>query len=400
VASSKGIGEQIGDAVEDALNNQDFSKIQDMVMKGADLAARGIGEGVAQAAETSRRAYESFQRAQTEMRTQEEIERVTSTRFVDTSSDKVAGGLMTALGTVFALGFGFGALVTLLGAVLVPTGILNITTIALFVLTGASVGVAVAGIRRLGLIKRFTSYRKAIGTTESISLDSLSQRASSPENVIEKDIPKMLDKGMFLQGHLDRDTETLFLTESSFQEFQQRKEEAARERQRENLKQKAAGQQSKERPLTSAERERLDEGHELLQQIEARIPDLSDNVQKRTQAIHVVAKSILERAEQDPDAIENLDQLVDYYLPLTIKLLGTYTELAAQPIQSESIAKSRQEIEKTLDTLVHAFAKLHDSLFRDMTWDVSTDISVLNAVLAQDGLTDDPFENKAGDNHE
>ena len=46
----------------------------------------------------------------------------------------------------------------------------------------------------------------------------------------------------------------------------------------------------------------------------------------------------------------------------------------------------RHEIEATLDTLNVAFEKILDSLFQDTAWDVSSDISVLNTVLAQEGL--------------
>ena len=52
----------------------------------------------------------------------------------------------------------------------------------------------------------------------------------------------------------------------------------------------------------------------------------------------------------------------------------------------------RVEIEKTLDTLNAAFEKLLDSLFQDTAWNVSADISVLNTMLAQEGLTKDDFK--------
>ena len=50
---------------------------------------------------------------------------------------------------------------------------------------------------------------------------------------------------------------------------------------------------------------------------------------------------------------------------------------------------SKKEIEKTLDTLNRAFEKLLDDLFQETAWDVSTDISVLHTMLAQEGLTED-----------
>ena len=38
-----------------------------------------------------------------------------------------------------------------------------------------------------------------------------------------------------------------------------------------------------------------------------------------------------------------------------------------------------------------AFAKLLDSVFKDTAWDVSSDISVLHTMLAQEGLTKGDF---------
>ena len=52
------------------------------------------------------------------------------------------------------------------------------------------------------------------------------------------------------------------------------------------------------------------------------------------------------------------------------------------------------EIEKTIDTLNTAFEKLLDDLFQDTSWDVSSDISVLEMMLAQDGLTEDGLKKK------
>ena len=58
-------------------------------------------------------------------------------------------------------------------------------------------------------------------------------------------------------------------------------------------------------------------------------------------------------------------------------------------MQGENIQASKKEIEATLDTLNLAFEKLLDDLFRDSAMDVSSDISVLNTLLAQEGLTED-----------
>ena len=51
----------------------------------------------------------------------------------------------------------------------------------------------------------------------------------------------------------------------------------------------------------------------------------------------------------------------------------------------------KKEIEDTLDTLNIAFEKLLDDLFQETAWDVSSDISVLKTMLAQEGLTKNDF---------
>ena len=98
---------------------------------------------------------------------------------------------------------------------------------------------------------------------------------------------------------------------------------------------------------------------------------------------------IFERAQGHPEIVPDLKKLMDYYLPMTVKLLNAYADMDAQPVQGETIRSSKKEIEATLDTLNLAFEKLLDDLFEDTAMDVSSDISVLNTLLAQEGLTDD-----------
>ena len=39
-----------------------------------------------------------------------------------------------------------------------------------------------------------------------------------------------------------------------------------------------------------------------------------------------------------------------------------------------------------------AFEKILDSIFQNEAWDISSDISVLHTILAQEGLTRDDFQ--------
>lgn len=52
----------------------------------------------------------------------------------------------------------------------------------------------------------------------------------------------------------------------------------------------------------------------------------------------------------------------------------------------------QKEIERMLDDINQAFEKMFDKLFEDDAMDISTDISVLSMMLAQEGLLEDEFK--------
>ena len=104
-----------------------------------------------------------------------------------------------------------------------------------------------------------------------------------------------------------------------------------------------------------------------------------------------LVKKIFERIEQHPEQVDDIRRLLKYYLPTTVKLLQAYAELESQSVDTETIQNSKKEIEATLDTLNEAFEKMLDGLFQDTAWDVSSDISVLHTMLAQEGLTKNDF---------
>ena len=77
---------------------------------------------------------------------------------------------------------------------------------------------------------------------------------------------------------------------------------------------------------------------------------------------------------------------MDYYLPSAIKLVKSYQDFEAQP-ETATVSKAKDEILATLDVINTAFETLLDGLYQEDAMDVSTDISVLKTMLAQEGLT-------------
>ena len=244
-----------------------------------------------------------------------------------------------------------------------------------------------AGTSRLGRLGRFQKYIRALGDHTYCNFQKLAQAAGKNEKFVKKDISRMIEKGWFLEGHVDAEETCLITSNETYQQYLET------QKQLELCKQEADPKVQLEENMSPEAQEVLRKGNEFLVKIRKSndaIP--GEEISAKISRMELIVQKIFERAGEHPEVIPDLKKLMDYYLPMTVKLLDAYEDMDGQPVQGENITASKKEIEETIDTLNIAFEKLLDSIFRDTAWDVSTDISVLHTVLAQEGLTEDDFE--------
>ena len=98
---------------------------------------------------------------------------------------------------------------------------------------------------------------------------------------------------------------------------------------------------------------------------------------------------MFDAVERDPDKRPQIETFLSYYLPTTLKILNAYRDFENQTARGANIASAMQDIENIMDTLVAGFEKQLDLLFADDALDITTDISVLEGMLAKDGLKED-----------
>lgn len=295
----------------------------------------------------------------------------------------VFGGL-TFLGLFFSLVFGF-----LFGASFFSTiGGMMVELILLL----AFVSLIIVGCKKLGRIKRFRKYVKLIGNREYCNVSELSSSVYKSEQLVVKDLEKMIEKQWFCQGHLDKEKSCLMVTDHMYRQYRQLEEQKVLLKEEEARKE----QEQKEREayvnenLSPEVRKVIEQGDRFVEQIRAcnaAIP--GEEISAKIYHMEMIVDKIFDRVEENPSSVSDVRKMMDYYLPTTIKLLEAYAHMDAQPIGGENIQSAKREIEATLDTLNEAFEKLLDGLFQDTAWDVSSDISVLNTMLAQEGLKSD-----------
>ena len=262
---------------------------------------------------------------------------------------------------------------------------------------------AVRGTKIISRGKRFKAYLETIGKREYCNLSELSEKVGKSMNVVIKDTEYMIKKRWFLQGHLDSRKTCLMLTDQMYQQYCQlekqkvlMQEEAQRkEAERKEQQQKEAEKQAETSGLSPEVQKVIAQGEAYVRKIRAcndAIPGAV--ISTKIDRIELLVRKILQRVEENPKCVTDIRRLMEYYLPTTVKLLEAYEQMDAQPAGGVNIQSAKAEIENTLDTLNAAFEKLLDDLFQETAWDVSSDISVLNTMLVQEGLKEDGLKIK------
>lgn len=394
MATSNNIADQIADAVQNAVNSKDFSNLQSTIERsigqaaeglgrGMAQAADGIGRGLAQASDGIRRGQEQYARIQERKRIEQQMDAL----YANPSSTRGKGVAYVIIGSCLLAPL---LLMDIIAATTGATTVLGVLALG----TAAGGAFAWAGSKNLRLASAFTRYRNIIGLRESCTLSELAASCSDTAEHVKKNVKTMLGRGLFKQASLDESANLLLMTPQAA-ERHQLETAAAREAQRQRNLVDSVKADAADVPeeLTPEQRQLLERGEAFIAAIREGNqaipgPEISATI---TQIEHVV-RAIFDAAKENPEVIGDLDRLMDYYLPTMVKLLDAYRDLDAQPIQSESILTSKREIEGALNTLNTAFEKLLDSLYRERAIDVSSDISVLRTVLAQEGLTQSPFD--------
>ena len=379
-------GRSIQELIDKAVNSQDYQELSRNIGRTIDKAFSASSQAVRRAANSAPKNSPHQYNYTTPKVTVEPKKETLPALYGNPNGETTKGILQTVFGGLLA--------VTALGLV-IPFGVLSIVGSAGFLVGVLAGGAALAGgtallcsgIGTLAKVSRFKVYLKTLGTKTSVTLERLSRSVGKNERFVRKELQKMIKQGLFLEGHLDNEQKNLITSDETFREF---------ERSRLELEQRKRSQavQAVKSPDPKIQ-EVLDKGNAYVKEIRRCNDEIpGEEISAKIDRMEAIVRKIFERAEAHPEVIPDMKKLMDYYLPMTVKLLNAYADMDRQPVQGETIRKSKQEIDATLDTLNAAFEKLLDDLFQDAAIDVSSDISVLNTLLAQEGLTGSDFDLK------
>ncbi len=191
---------------------------------------------------------------------------------------------------------------------------------------------------------------------------------------------------------MDSHKTCLMVTDSIYRQYQETMENARKMEQEQTREKNESGQD----PAMAQEIARLEAlGRQYMEIIRKANDDIPDTqISNKLYRMEMIIGKIFEYIKSYPQKADRLSRFQDYYMPMTIKLVETYRDIDGQPVEGENIKKVKNEIAATLDTINEAYEKLYDSMYQETAMDVSSDISVLRTLLAQEGLTGSDFYKK------
>ena len=221
-----------------------------------------------------------------------------------------------------------------------------------------------AGLRKRKQARRCRNYLAMIGRQSSVSISALASATGLSPAKVRDDLADMLNDGMFPQGFLDYGGDRLVLSGDGVEEPVKAEQPAP--------------------PPPAKEDENA-----ILAEIKA-VNDAIDNEKLSAQIdrIGVITAKILDYQKAHPEKAPQLHSFLSYYLPTTLKILRAYGQLEDQEISGQNITAAMQRIEGMMDKVVEGFEKQLDLLFQGDAMDITTDVEVLERMLAKDGLSD------------
>ena len=382
------IGRNIEEMIDRAVNSRDYQKLNQNIRQTVERAVDLGSEAIRKAVSSTEQSGSSGKVKKTRNTERPAARPAPRPVLYARTGGKMAAGIGMIVGGSILSAFSFMMLVShvVFGLLLSGTGVLTAGALLTLAGMGTGVGLLVSGAKTVARINRFQAYRRTLGAKTHCALEKLAQSVGKTEKYVRRELRKMIDQGLFLEGHMDKEETCLITSHETFRYFEQSRL-ALEERQKQAAAEKARQAAQPEDP---ALREILEKGEAFLCAIRDcndRIPGVQ--ISEKISRMELIIQRIFARAASDPGVAPDLKKMMQYYLPMTVKLLNAYAEMDAQPVQGQTIRESKQEIEQTLDTLNQAFEKLLDDLFVEKAMDISSDISVLHTLLAQEGLTED-----------
>lgn len=127
---------------------------------------------------------------------------------------------MVVIGFILSTLFGIGlAVLVIIQFALDGLSALFVPILILLVLFIICMIIGMRGQRVTSQIKRFREYRKILDDREFCDVEELAEKIGKTPAYVVKDLKEMLNRRMFLQGHLDKQNKCFMVTNQAYDQY-------------------------------------------------------------------------------------------------------------------------------------------------------------------------------------
>ncbi|MDR0357547.1 MAG: 5-bromo-4-chloroindolyl phosphate hydrolysis family protein [Clostridiales Family XIII bacterium] len=238
------------------------------------------------------------------------------------------------------------------------------------------------GVSRRRLIARMGEYSALFGNRTVLRFEDMAAELGISPQRIKRDLRKA-QKFLHFDLRLDTKETAVIKGEDTYRQYLE-SERLREERKKEEAERKRKLDDPDTAPLEAFKLE----GYAMLERIKAANFALpGERISLKLSALEKTTSRIFDYVGQYPEKLPETRKLMNYHLPITLKLVEKYKEYECMEFKPRSVVETKEAIEKTLDTVDDAFNNFLEHLAHHDTLDVATDIDVLNRMLEQEGLT-------------
>lgn len=233
-------------------------------------------------------------------------------------------------------------------------------------------------------IIRFRKYNREIGNNTVIPTADLAAITAKPIDFTINDLLNMIEKDYYRQARIVENGELFILDSNTYKLY---KEEMLRDP-------KESYEELEEKESNALVEEYLSRAKRDVTALTEMTPKLREPMKAKISEFLQIVGKIFELLKENPNTAKDLDKVINFYLPTTVKLMDNYIDLSEKP--TDSVKSSLKSMEQTMDLVNDGFMKMLDNIYQEKIMDLSSDMSVLKSMLRQEGLLDQDNFNLGG----
>jgi len=141
--------------------------------------------------------------------------------------------------------------------------------------------------------------------------------------------------------------------------------------------------------IKEQDKEELKKAQDMVKKIKDISTKLEDKeLIKNTISICNTSEKIIDTAIEKPEKIKKIQNFLNYYLPVTTKILERYDEIENQKLNTPETKRFMSSVQEMIEKIEKAFEQQLSNIYQTEMIDTDAELKVFETMLKSDGFVD------------